>query len=67
ETGLQEEFRGLAQLLAEQETTIVDEMNAAQGEAVDIGGYYHPDDSQADAAMRPSTTFNQAIASLSSE
>ncbi len=67
ETGLQEEFRGLAQLLAEQETTIVDEMNAAQGEPVDIGGYYHPDDSQADAAMRPSTTFNQAIASLSSE
>jgi len=67
ETGLQEEFRGLAQLLAEQETTIVDEMNSAQGEAVDIGGYYHPNDSQADAAMRPSTTFNQAIASLSSE
>jgi isocitrate dehydrogenase len=34
---------------------------------VDIGGYYQPDDSRADAAMRPSETFNEAIASLSSD
>ena len=67
ETGLQEQFRGFAQLLADQETTIVDEMNSAQGDAVDIGGYYHPDDRLADAAMRPSETFNQAMASLAAE
>jgi isocitrate dehydrogenase len=67
ETGLQEQFRGFAQLLADQETTIVDEMNSAQGDAVDIGGYYHPDDGLADAAMRPSATFNQAMASLAAE
>ena len=67
DVGLQEEFRGLAEVLAENETRIVDELNAAQGQPVDIGGYYHPDDSRADAAMRPSETFNEAIASLSSD
>jgi isocitrate dehydrogenase len=67
DVGLQEEFRGLAEVLAENETKIVDELNAAQGQPVDIGGYYHPDDSRADAAMRPSETFNEAIASLSSD
>jgi isocitrate dehydrogenase len=64
DAGLQEEFRGLAEVLAENETRIVDELNAAQGQPVDIGGYYQPDDSRADAAMRPSETFNEAIASL---
>jgi isocitrate dehydrogenase len=67
DAGLQEEFRGLAEVLAENETRIVDELNAAQGQPVDIGGYYQPDDSRADAAMRPSETFNEAIASLSSD
>jgi isocitrate dehydrogenase len=67
DAGLQEEFRELAEVLAENETRIVDELNAAQGQPVDIGGYYQPDDSRADAAMRPSETFNEAIASLSSD
>ncbi|MFP6700319.1 MAG: NADP-dependent isocitrate dehydrogenase [Planctomycetaceae bacterium] len=67
DAGLQEEFRGLAEVLAENETRIVDELNAAQGQPMDIGGYYQPDDSRADAAMRPSETFNEAIASLSSD
>ncbi len=67
DAGLQEEFRGLAEVLAENETRIVDELNSAQGQPVDIGGYYQPDDSRADAAMRPSETFNEAIASLSSD
>jgi len=67
DAGLQEEFRGLAEVLAENETRIVDELNAAQGQPVDIGGYYQPDDSRADAAMRPSETFNEAIASLSAD
>ncbi|MFF8315178.1 NADP-dependent isocitrate dehydrogenase [Streptomyces lydicus] len=58
-------FSGLATTLAEQEKTIVDELIAAQGSPADIGGYYQPDPAKAAAVMRPSQTFNQAIASLS--
>ena len=58
---LQEEFRGLARALTENESTIVDELNAAQGQPVDVGGYYHPDDQQAFEAMRPSRTFNALL------
>ncbi|MEV7383909.1 NADP-dependent isocitrate dehydrogenase [Streptomyces lydicus] len=58
-------FSGLATTLAEQEKTIVDELIAAQGSPADIGGYYQPDPEKAAAVMRPSQTFNQAIASLS--
>ena len=35
-----------------------------QGEPADIGGYYRPDDEKASAVMRPSKTFNDALASL---
>ena len=51
----------LAEALRAQETTIVDELNAAQGQAMDIGGYYAPDPAQAAAAMRPSPTLNATI------
>ena len=44
---------------------IVDELIAVQGSPADIGGYYRPDAAKADAVMRPSTTFNEALASLS--
>ncbi len=54
-------FAALAQQLSQQEATIVAELAAAQGQAVDIGGYYHPDAVKVAAAMRPSRTFNQAI------
>jgi isocitrate dehydrogenase len=57
-------FAPLAQLLAEQETTIVSELNAVQGAPVDLGGYYAPDPARAEAAMRPSPTFNTALESL---
>ncbi|MFE9865510.1 NADP-dependent isocitrate dehydrogenase [Streptomyces sp. NPDC005506] len=57
-------FAGLAKTLTEQEQTIVDELIAVQGSPVDIGGYYHPDAAKASAAMRPSATFNEAIATL---
>ena len=57
-------FAGLASSLAEQEQTIVDELIAVQGSPVDIGGYYQPDPVLAEAVMRPSATFNRAIASL---
>ncbi|MGC5006038.1 NADP-dependent isocitrate dehydrogenase [Streptomyces sp. DT203] len=61
---LAEAFAGLAKTLTEQEQTIVDELIAVQGSPVDIGGYYHPDAAKASAAMRPSATFNEAIATL---
>ncbi len=57
-------FAPLAALLAEQEATIADELLAVQGQPVDIGGYYSPDLALATAVMRPSETFNQALATL---
>ncbi len=59
---LQKLFDGLARELAENESAIISELNAAQGKVVDIGGYYHPDTRLADAAMRPSATLNRIIA-----
>lgn len=57
-------FAGLAKTLTEQEETIVSELNAVQGSPAEIGGYYQPDPAKAAAVMRPSATFNEAIASL---
>jgi isocitrate dehydrogenase len=57
-------FAPLAQRLAADEQRIVEELTGAQGHPVDIGGYYRPDPTRAAAVMRPSTTFNAAIATL---
>jgi len=57
-------FAKLADELAANETKIVDELNAAQGVSMDIGGYYHPDANKVAEAMRPSATFNNIIDSL---
>ncbi len=57
-------FEPLAKSLAENEQVINDELIAVQGSPVDIGGYYRPDADKAEAVMRPSPTFNGAIASL---
>ncbi|CAN5186849.1 NADP-dependent isocitrate dehydrogenase [soil metagenome] len=57
-------FAPLARTLGENETKITDELNAVQGEPADIGGYYAPDPVLASAAMRPSPTFNAALAEL---
>ncbi|MEK6713467.1 MAG: NADP-dependent isocitrate dehydrogenase, partial [Nitrospirota bacterium] len=43
----------------------VGELNGAQGKPVDIGGYYHPDPEKTSKAMRPSATFNAALAAIS--
>lgn len=64
DTQLAGAFAALAKTLAEQERTIVDELLAVQGAPVDIGGYYQPDPAKAEAVMRPSKTFNQAISTL---
>ncbi|MDL5034949.1 NADP-dependent isocitrate dehydrogenase [Comamonas resistens] len=57
-------FAPLAKQLAENEAKIVAEMKDVQGKAADIGGYYMPDVAKMDAIMRPSATFNAAIASV---
>ncbi|MFJ6934862.1 NADP-dependent isocitrate dehydrogenase [Streptomyces sp. NPDC101132] len=61
---LAEAFAPLAKTLTEAEQTIVEELNSVQGSPAEIGGYYQPDPAKAAAVMRPSATFNQAIASL---
>ncbi|WP_405782938.1 NADP-dependent isocitrate dehydrogenase [Streptomyces sp. NBC_00859] len=61
---LAEAFSALAKTLGEQEQTIVGELIAVQGSPADIGSYYQPDAEKAAAVMRPSATFNQAIATL---
>jgi len=57
-------FAALAKTLAEQEQAIVAELIAVQGSPVEIGGYYQPNTAKATAIMRPSTTFNEALATL---
>ena len=57
-------FAPLAKALADNEQKIIGELNAAQGKAVDIGGYYFPDRQKVSAVMRPSATFNAALATL---
>ena len=61
DAALAKKFAGAAQALADNEATIIDELNAAQGAPVDIGGYFRPDDALASAAMRPSATLNRII------
>ncbi|HEY8330092.1 MAG TPA: NADP-dependent isocitrate dehydrogenase [Pseudomonas sp.] len=61
---LQAQFTNLAKALADNEEKIVAELNAAQGKPVDIGGYYHADTELTSQAMRPSATFNAALAAL---
>ncbi len=64
DTDLQLYFSPLAKSLAENEEKIVAELNNAQGQKMDIGGYYHPDIALISEAMRPSKTFNSALASI---
>lgn len=57
-------FAEVAQSLAANEATINDELLGVQGHPADIGGYYRPDEARTVAVMRPSATFNEALASL---
>ena len=57
-------FAPLAKTLADSEQAIVAELNAVQGQPVDIGGYYLPDPAKTSAVMRPSATLNAALASI---
>ena len=60
---LAEHFRALYDQLLANELTIVSELNAVQGEPMDIGGYFWPDEKLAANAMRPSATLNAIIGS----
>jgi isocitrate dehydrogenase len=58
---LAEKFAPVAKALQENEDTIISELLSVEGKAQDIGGYYHPNDELAEAAMRPSQTLNNII------
>lgn len=64
DTELQARFAPLAKALTENEATIVAELNDVQGKPADIGGYYAPNPELTAKVMRPSTTFNSALAAL---
>ena len=64
DTDLKESFAGVAQALTKQEEKIVTELNAAQGPATDIDGYYFADVQLAEKAMRPSGTLNTILSAL---
>ena len=57
-------FSPVALKLRENEQKIVDELNAVQGVAMDIGGYFNPDEELCSKAMRPSATFNDILDSF---
>ena len=62
--GLRNRFANIAQELNKRETTITDELLAAQGGPVNIGGYFWPDEAMAAKVMRPSPTFNAIITGM---
>jgi isocitrate dehydrogenase len=64
DAGMRAKFTAIAAQLTREEAKIVGELSAAQGRAVDIGGYYHPDAAKCAATMRPSGTFNRILATL---
>jgi isocitrate dehydrogenase len=61
---LAKRFAALAAKLEAAEDAIIGELNGAQGQLVELGGYYRPDMAKVSAAMRPSQTFNTALESL---
>lgn len=61
---LEAKFTPVAKALTENESKIMEELMEAEGKPQDIGGYYHPDEAKAEAAMRPSATLNAIIDAL---
>ena len=62
---LKTRFAPIAKSLSDNEEKILNELEAAQGNPVDIGGYYWPDENKVFSEMRPSGTFNNILASIS--
>lgn len=61
---LRSQFNPLANSLRQNEDTIVYELNEAQGKPIELEGYYFPNPEKTSQAMRPSSTFNQILASM---
>ncbi|MEK7240399.1 MAG: NADP-dependent isocitrate dehydrogenase [Gemmatimonadota bacterium] len=61
---LQARYASVARQLIDNEATINQELLAAQGRPVDMGGYYQPDLAKTTQAMRPSPTLNAIIDAL---
>ena len=61
DAALEAKFAPVAKALSEQEEQIMTELLAVEGTVQDIGGYFHPDNAKAEAAMRPSATLNAII------
>ena len=64
DTKLSNRFKDFAKQLTENEEKIVMELNNAQGSAIDLEGYYYPNDSLSAKAMRPSSTLNKILQSI---
>ncbi|USD29934.1 NADP-dependent isocitrate dehydrogenase [Pseudoalteromonas sp. SCSIO 43201] len=64
DTELKAKFENIASELTAKESEIVAALNEVQGVSMDVGGYYQPEDDKAFAAMRPSSVFNDILASL---
>jgi isocitrate dehydrogenase len=64
DTDLKTQFSEVASSLTSNEAAIMGELNGAQGKAIELDGYYYPNDDKAAAAMRPSTTLNEILASI---
>ena len=61
DASLAEAFEELSRSLQENEKVIEAELLESQGKAMNLGGYYSPEPTQAETAMRPSKTFNLAL------
>ncbi len=61
---LKSQFTSVAKAMQASENTIVNELNEVQGKAIEIGGYYVPNDNLADNFMRPNTTLNKILADV---
>lgn len=64
DSALTAQFKPLFELLKTNEQKIVEELTLVQGAPVDMGGYYKPNVEKTRKAMRPSATFNAALATL---
>ncbi|RKT22738.1 isocitrate dehydrogenase [Paraburkholderia sp. RAU2J] len=64
DAALQAQFAGVAKAMADNEAKIVEELGAAQGKPVNIGGYYRPNAELTSQAMRPSATLNKIVDSV---
>lgn len=65
DTAMQGRFATVAKELEENEAKITEELLSAQGNPVDLGGYFFPDHAKAEKEMRPSATFNAIIDGMS--